>query len=71
MRRPNKTTVDLIDDDTEGRICRFGCSRACTHKIEIEMSNGAMSALPPKADIVERDRHVCFVPNSEILRLKA
>jgi hypothetical protein len=29
-----------------------------------------MSALPPKADIVERDRHVCFVPKADILRLR-
>jgi hypothetical protein len=27
-----------------------------------------MSALPPKADIVERDRHVRFVPKADILR---
>ena len=26
-----------------------------------------MSALPPKADIVERDRHVRFVPKADIL----
>jgi hypothetical protein len=25
-----------------------------------------MSALPPKADIAERDRHVCFVPKADI-----
>jgi hypothetical protein len=25
-----------------------------------------MSALPPKADIVERDRHVRFVPRADI-----
>jgi hypothetical protein len=25
-----------------------------------------MSALPPKADIVERDRHVRFVPKADI-----
>jgi hypothetical protein len=25
-----------------------------------------MSALPPKADIVERDPHVCFVPAADI-----
>jgi hypothetical protein len=25
-----------------------------------------MSALPPKADIVERDRHVSFVPKADI-----
>jgi hypothetical protein len=24
-----------------------------------------MSALPPKADIVKRDRHVCFVPKAD------
>ena len=27
-----------------------------------------MPALPPKADIVERDRHVRFVPKADILR---
>jgi len=27
-----------------------------------------MSALPPKADIVQRDRHVRFVPKADILR---
>jgi hypothetical protein len=27
-----------------------------------------MSALPPKADIAERDRHVRFVPKADILR---
>jgi len=25
-----------------------------------------MSALPPKADIAEGDRHVCFVPKADI-----
>jgi hypothetical protein len=30
---------------------RKGGTRACAHKIEIEMSNGSMSAFPPKADI--------------------
>jgi hypothetical protein len=25
-----------------------------------------MSALPPKADIAKRDRHVCFVPKADI-----
>jgi hypothetical protein len=24
-----------------------------------------MSALPPEADIAERDRHVCFVPEAD------
>jgi len=28
----------------------------------------AMSALPPKADIAERDRHVRFVPEADIAR---
>jgi hypothetical protein len=28
----------------------------------------AMSALPPKADIAERDRDVRFVPKADILR---
>jgi hypothetical protein len=27
-----------------------------------------MPALPPKADIVDRDRHVRFVPKADILR---
>jgi hypothetical protein len=27
-----------------------------------------MSALPPKADIAERDRHVRFVPKADIVR---
>jgi hypothetical protein len=27
-----------------------------------------MSALPPKADIVECDRHVRFVPKADIVR---
>ena len=27
-----------------------------------------MSALPPKADIAERHRDVCFVPKADILR---
>ena len=27
-----------------------------------------MSALPPKADIAERDRHVRFAPKADILR---
>jgi len=26
----------------------------------------SMSALPPKADILERDRHVCFVPKAAV-----
>jgi hypothetical protein len=28
-----------------------------------------MSALPPKADIAERDRHVRFVPKADISQL--
>jgi hypothetical protein len=28
----------------------------------------SMSALPPKADIAERDRHVCFVPKADKVR---
>ena len=28
-----------------------------------------MSALPPEADIAERDRHVCFVPLAEVGQL--
>ena len=28
-----------------------------------------MSALPPKADMVEHDRDVCFVPKADIDRL--
>ena len=31
-------------------------------------SETAMSALPPKADIAERDRHVRFVPKADIRR---
>jgi hypothetical protein len=34
-------------------------SRACTHKF-------AMSALPPKADIRQRERRVRFVPKADI-----
>jgi hypothetical protein len=30
----------------------------------------SMSALPPIADIVERDRHVRFVPEAEVGNLK-
>jgi hypothetical protein len=29
---------------------------------------GVMSALPPKADIAECDRHVRFVPKADIVR---
>jgi hypothetical protein len=29
-------------------------------------SENVMSALPPKADIVERDKDVCFVPKADI-----
>jgi hypothetical protein len=37
-----------------------GRTRACTHKIEIAMSNRwSMSAFPPKADIRPRDQDVC------------
>jgi hypothetical protein len=28
----------------------------------------SMAALPPKADITERDRHVCFVPKADVSR---
>jgi len=31
-----------------------------------KIQDDAMSALPPKADIPERDRHVCFVPTADI-----
>jgi hypothetical protein len=30
-----------------------------------------MSALPPKADIAERHRHVCFVPKADSAAKKA
>ena len=30
-----------------------------------------MSAVPPKADIVERDRHVRFVPKADIAKMCA
>jgi hypothetical protein len=30
-----------------------------------------MSALPPKADIVERDRHVRFVPKAEVAVIRS
>jgi hypothetical protein len=40
---------------------------ALGQKRTLRRSNG-MSALPPKADIVERDRHVRFVAKADILR---
>jgi hypothetical protein len=38
---------------------RFGHKRTSKHI-------GAMSALPPKADIAERDRNVRFVPKADM-----
>jgi hypothetical protein len=35
-------------------------------RAESSRSEIAMSALPPKADMVQRDRHVRFVPKADI-----
>jgi hypothetical protein len=49
------------------QLQQFGDIRRLRRASPRVSSVAAMSALPPKADIVERDRHVRFVPIRDIL----
>ena len=58
-RRNGVRGVKLQGNNREPSMSALGHKRTSAH-IRV------MSALPPKADIAERDRHVCFVPKADI-----
>jgi hypothetical protein len=62
-----KQNIIFLDREAAGRYTKGAAAMSALGQKRTLMSVQPMSALPPKADIAECDRHVVFVPLADIL----